>query len=60
MVKNFSPVKLFNSDVITIGDFNCTKTDLINAIKVFDFKNNRPVESVLLKSSFQKENLNLK
>ena len=58
--KIISPVKLFNSDIITIGDFNCTKTDLINAIKVFDFKNNRPVESVLLKSSFQKEKFKLK
>ena len=58
--KIISPVKLFNSDIITIGDFNCTKTDLINAIKIFDFKNNRPIESVLLKSSFQKEKFKFK
>jgi hypothetical protein len=54
--KIVSPVKLVKNDVISIGDFNCTQSDLINAIKVFDFKNQQPFErSVPLKSSLQKE-----
>jgi len=59
--KIISPVKIINGDVITIGDFNCTQNDLLNAIKVFDFKNNQPTErSVPLKSSLQKEKNKLK
>jgi len=55
--KIISPVKLIKGDVITIGDFNCMQSDLVNSIKVFDFKNQQPTErSVPLKSSLLKEN----
>ena len=56
--KILSPVKLLKNDVITIGDFDCTQTDLLNAIKVFDFKNKIPSErSIPLKSSLVKETI---
>jgi len=56
--KIISPVKLIKGDVITIGDFNCMQSDLVNSIKVFDFKNQQPTErSVPLKSSLQKEKI---
>ena len=54
--KILSPVKLLKNDIITIGDFDCTQTDLLNAIKVFDFKNKIPSErSIPLKSSLVKD-----
>ena len=57
--KIISPTKLDKDDVITIGDFNCTQTDLLNSIKVFDFKNKVPSErSIPLKSSINKKNIN--
>ena len=48
-----SPVKLFKDDLITIGEFKCTQADLLNAVRVFEFKNQKPgkVESVPLESS---------
>jgi pSer/pThr/pTyr-binding forkhead associated (FHA) protein len=50
-----SPVKLFTNDIITIGNFSCTRTDIINAIKVFDFKNKKPeIKSIKLNSSVEK------
>ena len=54
--KILSPVKLVKGDVITIGDFNCTQTDLLNAIKAFDFNNKQPSSegSVPLRSSLEK------
>ena len=56
--KILSPVKLLKNDIITIGDFDCTQTDLLNAIKVFDFKNKIPSErSIPLKSSLVKETI---
>ena len=56
--KILSPVKLLKDDIITIGDFDCTQTDLLNAIKVFDFKNKIPSErSIPLKSSLVKETI---
>ena len=52
-----SPVKLFTNDIITIGTFNCTRSDIINAIKIFDFKNKKPeIRSILLNSSIDKKN----
>ena len=59
--KILSPVKLLKNDIITIGDFDCTQTDLLNAIKVFDFKNKIPSErSIPLKSSLVKETIKTK
>ena len=51
--KIVSPVKLFKDDLITIGEFKCTQADLLNAVRVFEFKNQKPgkVESVPLESS---------
>jgi hypothetical protein len=59
--KILSPVKLLKNDIITIGDFDCTQTDLLNAIKVFDFKNKIPSErSIPLKSSLLKDTIKQK
>ena len=59
--KIISPIKLVKDDVVSIGDFNCTHTDLLNSIKVFDFKNKVPSErSIPLKSSINKKYINKK
>ena len=59
--KIVSPVKLLKNDIITIGDYDCTQTDLLNAIKVFDFKNKIPSErSIPLKSSLLKDTIKQK
>lgn len=50
-----SPFKLSQNDIISIGGFKCTYSDIVNSIKVFDFKNNPKVEkSVPLQSSINK------
>ena len=60
--KIISPVKVVKDDVITIGEFKCTQADLLNAVRVFEFKNKKPgeVESVPLESSLDKQNIKSK
>jgi len=60
--KIISPVKVVKDDVITIGEFKCTQADLLNAVRVFEFKNKKPGEvvSVPLESSLDKQNIKSK
>ena len=60
--KIVSPVKIVKGDLITIGEFKCTQADLLNAVRVFEFKNKKPgeVESVPLESSLDKQNIKSK
>ena len=60
--KIVSPVKVVKDDLVTIGEFKCTQADLLNAVRVFEFKNKKPGEvvSVPLESSLDKQNIKSK
>ena len=46
------PTKINKNDVVSIGTYKCSKNDIINAIKKYDFNNkNQETQNVHLKSS---------
>ena len=45
------PTKINKNDVVSIGTYKCSKNDIINAIKKYDFNNkNQETQNVHLKS----------
>lgn len=55
--KILGPTKINKNDVVSIGTYKCSKNDIINAIKKYDFNNkNQVTENVHLKSSLSTNN----
>tara|TARA_B110000238_G_C16080836_1_gene419349 strand:+ start:176 stop:1465 length:1290 start_codon:yes stop_codon:yes gene_type:complete len=55
--KILGPTKINKNDVVSIGSYKCSKNDLLNAIKKFDFNNkNNETQNVHLKSSLSTNN----
>jgi pSer/pThr/pTyr-binding forkhead associated (FHA) protein len=51
------PTKINKNDVVSIGTYKCSKNDIINAIKKYDFNNkNQETQNVHLKSSLSTNN----
>lgn len=51
------PTKIKKNDVVSIGNYKCSKNDILNAIKKYDFNNkNQETQNVHLKSSLSTNN----
>ena len=51
------PTKINKNDVVSIGNYKCSKNDILNAIKKYDFNNkNQETQNVHLKSSLSTNN----
>ena len=55
--KILGPTKISKNDVVSIGTYKCSKNDILNAIKKYDFNNkNQETQNVHLKSSLSTNN----